>query len=574
MIRPIVSRATTEASRPARRRRTWWLVYGGLVLVFASFAGWSTATVLEVSRLRDEVEVNVGVLVELQAVNLELGRSTGYVVDDATRAQAAKVASSVVARFPRDHPASVAARELAAVGTGRSTMAAAIDRLVYELRADNGRVSERVGKHWDSMGVIVAVSLALAMGVIVLVELIRRRAGKLAAVSAELAGQLARRRHTLEQLEASRQRFALAAAASHDGVWDWNLETGRLWISEQCAALFGVEAGECEHPAAVWFDRIDEDDRPRVQAAVDDHVAGRTSILDVDYRIRADADTTRWISTRGLAVREEGELAHRVVGSHSDVTQTREMERLKNQFVAAISHELRTPLTAIMGALALAVDGRAGELSPDLDHLLRLARRNGDRLLQLVNDILDSQRLAERRVSYMTEDLDLVPLCARTLEECQGFATPANVELRFEAAVDHAWVETDPARVAQVVTNLVSNAVKFSPPEGVVALRVDKRNGRARVEVRDRGPGIPNDELDRIFERFVKASSKATQNKPGAGLGLTISKAIIEALGGQIGVRSDPGVGATFYFELPLSTSDGRARATNEGTNSAAVQAH
>jgi signal transduction histidine kinase len=110
---------------------------------------------------------------------------------------------------------------------------------------------------------------------------------------------------------------------------------------------------------------------------------------------------------------------------------------------------------------------------------------------------------------------------------------------------------TDPGRIAQVLTNLVGNAVKFSPREGRVDVRVRDHDGRSRVEVRDEGPGIPPQDAERIFDRFVKASDASTQHKPGAGLGLTISKAIVDALGGHIGVMSPPGQGATFYFELP-----------------------
>jgi signal transduction histidine kinase len=228
-----------------------------------------------------------------------------------------------------------------------------------------------------------------------------------------------------------------------------------------------------------------------------------------------------------------------------------ELDRMKDQFVSTISHELRTPITAIIGYLELMLDGEAGDLTEQQVRFLDIVSRNSDRLFRLVNDILTVARIDAGRLTLEPAHVDLVALAAGEVESARAAADVKDVELRFVSPDDPLSLWADPMRLGQLVGNLVSNAVKFTPKGGTVTLTVDRRGDTAVVEITDTGVGIPADEVDKLFERFFRASTAATEQ--GTGLGLSIVKSIAEAHGGTISVRSEEGVGTTFLVELPIA---------------------
>jgi signal transduction histidine kinase len=230
----------------------------------------------------------------------------------------------------------------------------------------------------------------------------------------------------------------------------------------------------------------------------------------------------------------------------------RELDKLKDEFVALVSHELRTPLTSILGYLEMVIDEDRDPLSSDQRDFLTTVERNVVRLSRLVEDLLFVARLDAGRMEVARRRLDL----SGVLEEAAYSAKPAadakDVQLDVELGTLPA-VEGDRARLAQLVDNLVSNAVKFTPAGGRVAIRAANGSGRVRVEVSDTGIGIPADELPRLFTRFFRASTARTTETPGTGLGLAISQSIAEAHGSRIEVESETGSGTTFAFELPVA---------------------
>jgi signal transduction histidine kinase len=230
----------------------------------------------------------------------------------------------------------------------------------------------------------------------------------------------------------------------------------------------------------------------------------------------------------------------------------RELDKLKDEFVALVSHELRTPLTSILGYLEMVIDEDRDPLSQDQRDFLTTVERNVVRLSRLVEDLLFVARLDAGRMEVARGRLDL----SGVLEEAAYAARPAadakDVQLDVELGTLPA-VEGDRARLAQLIDNLVSNAVKFTPAGGRVAIRAANGSGRVRVEVSDTGIGIPADELPRLFTRFFRASTARTTETPGTGLGLAISQSIAEAHGSRIEVESDTGSGTTFAFELPVA---------------------
>jgi signal transduction histidine kinase/PAS domain-containing protein/ActR/RegA family two-component response regulator len=234
----------------------------------------------------------------------------------------------------------------------------------------------------------------------------------------------------------------------------------------------------------------------------------------------------------------------------SRVAEREEMARLKNEFVSTVSHELRTPLTSIAGALELIDAGVTGALPEKTHDMVRIAYQNSQRLIRLINDILDIEKIESGRMTFDIKRGPLRPLIERAISETEAFAAGFNVTLRLAPGVDAvAWV--DPDRFLQVVTNLLSNAAKFSPSGGTVEVQLGRHGDRVRVSVADKGPGIPEEFRSRLFEKFAQADSSDRRAKGGTGLGLAIVKGIVEHLGGSISVDTALGVGTTFHIDLP-----------------------
>ncbi|HEV7509780.1 MAG TPA: response regulator [Thermoanaerobaculia bacterium] len=269
--------------------------------------------------------------------------------------------------------------------------------------------------------------------------------------------------------------------------------------------------------------------------------------VDFENRYLAKDGTYRWLSWSSAPAPEQG-LIYAVA---RDVEERKRIERMKNDFVSMVSHELRTPLTSIRGSLGLIAGGVAGELPPKAHSLVEIAAKNCERLVRLINDILDIEKIESGRMSFRFSAVELRPLVEQAVESNRAFAGGYEVELRVAGMAGEAQVLADPDRLLQVITNLISNAVKFSPHSGVVEVTVERAAGGLRVSVTDHGSGIPPEFRSRIFERFAQADSSSTRAKEGTGLGLSISRAIVERHHGQIGFTSEPGVATAFYFDLP-----------------------
>lgn len=238
-------------------------------------------------------------------------------------------------------------------------------------------------------------------------------------------------------------------------------------------------------------------------------------------------------------------------GSIKDLSERREVDRLKREFVSTVSHELRTPLTSIRGALGLVAGGAAGEVSVHAKGLLDIALKNSDRLALLVNDILDMEKIESGKLEFKMEEFEVGPVLEAAIEGNRSYADSYGVRLALEDGARGAGIRGDADRLTQAITNLLSNAVKFSPRGETVALVASRRDGLLRLEVRDRGPGIPEEFRSRIFGRFQQADSSDTRQKGGTGLGLAITRLIVETLGGRTSFETEMGRGSTFWIELP-----------------------
>lgn len=234
-----------------------------------------------------------------------------------------------------------------------------------------------------------------------------------------------------------------------------------------------------------------------------------------------------------------------------DITERSRIAEMKDQFVATVSHELRTPLTSISGSLGLLAGGAAGELPKNALKLVQIAHSNSERLVRLINDILDIEKIESGKMVFNTQPVMLSDLIERSLEGMTGFAEQYAVKLNFAPTSEEAIVAADPDRLLQVMSNLLSNAIKFSPNGATVGVDLQPTSDGYRVSVTNSGQGIPDEFRDRIFARFAQADGSSSRQQGGTGLGLNIVKEIIARLGGRVGFDSRPGEGATFYFELP-----------------------
>ena len=275
-----------------------------------------------------------------------------------------------------------------------------------------------------------------------------------------------------------------------------------------------------------------------------------------------DLDVT-YIPRRGRMGEVEGFYA-----LLTDISEMKRLDRMKSEFVSTVSHELRTPLTSIRGSLGILAGGVAGPLSDKVRGFIDIANENCERLIRLINDILDMEKIESGKMSFQMQVLDLMTLIERALGANEGYAAQHGVRLRLVSTRPGVKVNADSDRLAQVLTNLISNACKFSPAQASVDIAVSEAGERVRVEVIDHGPGISEAFQRRIFQKFSQEDSSDMRQKGGTGLGLSISKAIVEGLGGDIGFETETGTGTTFYFHLPLwrdpaavpSATQGRAR--------------
>ncbi|MDQ4130759.1 MAG: response regulator [Actinomycetota bacterium] len=232
-----------------------------------------------------------------------------------------------------------------------------------------------------------------------------------------------------------------------------------------------------------------------------------------------------------------------------DITERREIERRKDEFTSVVSHELRTPLTSIRGSLGLLASGVLGPLPEKGQRMIEIAVENTDRLVRLINDILDIERMDSGRIDMHKQSCDAADLVSAAAESLQSLAAEARVTLGADAA--SATVFADRDRILQALTNLISNAVKFSPPDSTVHVSSRRLDGEVLFQVTDEGRGIPADMLDSVFGRFQQVDASDAREKGGTGLGLAICRSIVERHGGRIWVESVPGEGSTFYFVLP-----------------------
>ncbi|NEO86821.1 MAG: PAS domain S-box protein [Spirulina sp. SIO3F2] len=374
-------------------------------------------------------------------------------------------------------------------------------------------------------------------------------------------------------LSQSQERLQLALEGSGLGWWDWNLTLNEIYLSAEWNAILGYAHEAVSGSWHLWERLIHPEELELVWQRLQQHFEGKSPFFEVEYRLLTQNGNWKWILARGTVLaRDHQNNPLRMTGIHEDISDRKDISQMKDEFVSVVSHELRTPLTSIHGALKLLKTGRLGCLSERGEDMLGIAVRNTERLTQLINDILDLERLERGHLQTTKQWCNTHDLVQQAIETLQTTAQELEVIIEVIHAANlgqyhghHIWA--DPLQIVQVLTNLLSNAIKFSPPQSNVMVMVRANTEAVLFEVQDHGRGIPNEKLETIFERFQQVDASDTRQRGGTGLGLTISRQIVEQHGGQIWAESSLGYGSLFAFTIPHSQTSEVAAAQLSSSN-------
>lgn len=336
-------------------------------------------------------------------------------------------------------------------------------------------------------------------------------------------------------------------------------ENGKLIkVNRGAKAILGIEEQELEGGTIGYSDPIWQitDLRglpiPPEELPFSQLKAGKEAVIDFRHNIVWPDGDFRSLSINGCVLPNEVTKENHYVFSVRDITEQLRIEQLKDEFVATVSHELRTPLTSIHGVLALLYSEKLGQLSDKAKRMVGVAQKNSERLGLLINDLLDMEKLLAGKVCLNINVQSIYQLLEQAKHDNQSYADRYDVYLKFDEPATDYEVAVDGSRFHQVMTNLISNAVKFSPKGAEVCIATSSHDEVVRIEVQDNGCGIPAAFHSRIFKRFAQADSSDKRKQGGSGLGLAISRELVEQMNGTIGFVSTEGEGATFWFELPL----------------------
>ncbi len=387
-------------------------------------------------------------------------------------------------------------------------------------------------------------------------ERVATRTQELAALNEELAAEIAERKEAKEALDKLQRETELLINSAGEAIFRVGSDRTCTFANPAAERLLGYSREEimgrnlhqlCQHRLA------DGSPCPPEQCQVFRTFRDATVQSDENQILTRKDGSSIWTDIVTAPITEAGEIVGVVVMAH-DVSERHAIAKMKDGFVSMVSHELRTPLTAIRGALGLIGARSSGGLSDRDRRMVEIAINNTDRLVRLVNDVLDSERLESQEPALTRKSTTASALMLQAGDLMRSLAETDGVSLEIQP--QDVTLNVDPDAILQALTNLLSNAIKFSPAGGMVRLECRQEDSKAEFRVTDQGPGIPPDKLESIFGRFQPVDASDSRRRGGTGLGLSICRAIAQRHGGQVRAESEPGHGSTFVFTLPLEGRD------------------
>jgi PAS domain S-box-containing protein len=423
----------------------------------------------------------------------------------------------------------------------------------------------------------------------------------------ELSRQSLDRLHAEQALRTTEERFRLLMGATNDAVWDWDLLTNAVWWNDGIQTLFGYAKEAVRPDATWWIEQIHPEDQQRVVSGISAGIEGDGQTWSDEHRYRRANGSYAFVANRGYLVRDAQGKAIRMVGSMTDITARKHLEQqllkqttelkasnqkliareevmrslledlqtakdrieqqahtlqaantrlqdlttVKDEFVAKVSHELRTPLTSIKEGLSLLLDKALGPITGEQQDFLKTMDGDMDRLTELINNMLDLSKIEAGRMRLQRRRSDLRAIVQSLLQSFQPLFGNRTVCTEADGV---PLVFVDENRVRQIFTNLLSNALKFTADDGTITFRLGRHADQVTVAVEDNGPGIPPEDLTKLFQKFSQVGSREVGQIRGTGLGLVVCKELAELHGGRIEVASQPGRGTTFTVSLPIYT--------------------
>lgn len=398
---------------------------------------------------------------------------------------------------------------------------------------------------------VIGLGLGLSLLLFFLTASLSLRRSRAEALAQQMTERI---RENKRALQLSEERLSLAFKGSNDGFWDLNLEAQTLYASPRAWHMLGYRPGELSSDLKLWERVLVADDLQQAKAQLAQTMLSAVDHFTTELRFQHKSGKIVPMLVRGYIQRERNGQALRISGTSMDLTEHKRIEQMKDEFVSTVSHELRTPLTSISGALGLITGGVMGAIPATMQQMLEIAHRNSLRLGHLINDLLDMEKIAAGKMAFDMREHSLRRLLEEALTSNQAFAAHLGVNCVLHRPPE-APVWVDALRLQQVLGNLISNAIKYTPEGGEVTLHCELVDDHVRINVSDQGPGIPQDFQSRVFEKFAQADASDSRQKGGSGLGLAISKEFIERMGGRVGFESREGQGTTFWCELPLLES-------------------
>ena len=388
-----------------------------------------------------------------------------------------------------------------------------------------------------------------------------------------LCYDITERKRAEEELRESERKLRLAKDAAKMGAWNWDLLSGEVTWSDRCKALFGLSP-DTVMSDTVFLAAVHPEDRDRIDRAVKDALTKKEP-YEIEMRVPRPDGTVAWVAFKGEVFHAPDGRAVRLAGMVMDITERkraeelardaneklRETDRRKDEFLGMLSHELRNPLAPIRNSVH--VLGRVDPASPQAARARTIISRQVDHLARLVDDLLDVKRISTGKLRLHTAVMDLTKQVRETVEDIRPLFVNRTLTLDLKVPDQAVWVDGDSTRLAQVVSNLLHNAAKFTDVGGHVSVSVESADGEASIRVRDDGVGVPPDMLDKLFDPFIQSDRTLHRTTGGLGLGLSLVRGITELHGGAVVARSG-GIGKGTEFVVTLPTTEPASAASAE----------